>query len=93
MKNDHLGFEILYLFQGVVHKYRPDFLIRLTNNRLLVLETKGQDSQQDRTKREFLDEWVRAVNNHGGFGRWDWAMSKNPADLKGILEKYSASAC
>ncbi len=29
VKNDHLGFEILYLFQGVVHKYRPDFLIRL----------------------------------------------------------------
>ena len=86
-KNDHLGFEIAYIFKGVVRKYRPDFLIRLTNGDYLVLETKGQDTQQDRTKREFLDEWVRAVNAHGGFGKWKWAVSMNPADLKGILEK------
>jgi type III restriction enzyme len=78
--------EILYLFNGVVHKYRPDFLIRLKNGGFLVLETKGQDSQQDRTKREFLDEWIRAVNHHGGFGEWAGAVSKNPADLKGILK-------
>jgi type III restriction enzyme len=89
VKNDHLGFEILYLFQGVVHKYRPDFLIRLSSGQFLVLETKGEDSQQDRTKRELLDEWIRAVNHHGGFGEWAWAVSKNSADLKGILKTYS----
>ncbi len=86
VKNDHLGYEVLYLFQGVVHKYRPDFLIRLSSGRFLVLETKGQDSQQDRTKREFLDEWIRAVNNHGGFGQWAWDVSRNPADLRAILK-------
>ena len=31
VKNDHLGFEILYTYQGVVHKYYPDYLIRLKN--------------------------------------------------------------
>jgi hypothetical protein len=31
-----------------------------------VLETKGQDAQRDQTKREFLAEWVRAVDQHGG---------------------------
>ena len=30
VKNDHLGFDILYVYKGVVKKYRPDFLIRLT---------------------------------------------------------------
>ena len=89
VKNDHLGYEILYLFQGVGLKYRPDFLIRLSKGRFLVLETKGQDSQQDRTKREFLEEWIRAVNNHGEFGQWACAVSKNPADLKGILKTCS----
>ena len=29
VKNDHLGFEVLYIYRGVVRKYRPDFLIRL----------------------------------------------------------------
>ncbi len=89
VKNDHLGFEISYIFKGVVRKYRPDFLIRLKTGDHLILETKGQDSQQDRTKREFLAEWVRAVNEQGGFGRWKWAVSMTPADLKGILEEMA----
>ncbi len=87
VKNDHLGFEICYVFQGVIHKYRPDFLIRLKNGKMLVLEVKGQDTQKDRTKREFLAEWVKAVNNHKGFGVWDSAVSLNPADILDILEK------
>jgi type III restriction enzyme len=84
-KNDHLGFEILYTFDGVVKKYRPDFLIRLASGEMLILETKGQDTAKDRTKREFLDEWVRAVNGHGGFGKWRWAVSKHPKDVGGLL--------
>jgi type III restriction enzyme len=85
-KNDHLGLEILYIYDGVVRKYRPDFIIRLTNGDYLVLETKGKDTRQDRTKREFLDEWVKAVNQHGGFGRWRCAVSFSPADVKEILK-------
>jgi type III restriction enzyme len=85
-KNDHLGFEIGYVFQGIVKKYRPDYLIRLKDGTTLVLEVKGQDSQQDKTKREFLDEWVRAVNSHGGFGRWAWAVSYHPKDVAGLLQ-------
>jgi type III restriction enzyme len=87
VKNDHLGFEILYIYKGVVQKFRPDFLIRLTSGATLVLEVKGQDSQQHQTKREFLDEWVRAVNQHGGFGRWAWDVSRDPADIGGLLQK------
>jgi hypothetical protein len=33
-----------------------------------------------------LDEWVRAINEHGGFGIWQWAVSKDPADVTGIME-------
>ncbi|MGB2985664.1 MAG: type III restriction endonuclease subunit R, partial [Phycisphaerae bacterium] len=91
VKNDHLGFEIMYVYKGVVQKYRPDFLIRLATGKMLVLEVKGQDTQQNRTKREFLAEWVRAVNAHGGFGRWAWDVSFDPADIPGILAKHAAS--
>jgi len=87
VKNDHLGFEIIYIFKGEVRKYRPDFIVRLKTGKYLILETKGQETQQDKTKRDFLDEWVKAVNMHGGFGLWKWAVSKNPADVAGILEK------
>jgi len=88
VKNDHLGFEVMYVFNGVIRKYRPDFLIRLVDGSMLVLEVKGQDSQENRTKRQFLEEWVNAVNGHGGFGRWAWDVSRDPADVGGILAKH-----
>ncbi|MBW2147145.1 MAG: DEAD/DEAH box helicase family protein [Deltaproteobacteria bacterium] len=87
VKNDHLGFEIPYIYKGEHHKYRPDFIIKLSTGSFLVLETKGKETDQDKTKRKFLDEWVRAVNEHGGFGQWKWAVSKDPGDVADILEK------
>ena len=91
VKNDHLGFQILYIHKGVVRKYWPDFIIRLKSGSYLVLETKGQDTHQDKTKREFLDQWVKAVNDQAGFGSWQSAVSKHPADVAGILEKSSST--
>jgi len=91
VKNDHLGFEIGYTFQGIYHKYRPDFIIKLKNGKHLILEVKGQDTQKDKTKREFLDEWVRAVNSQGGFGKWSWGVSKNIKDIEGIIHKTTSS--
>jgi len=87
VKNDHLGFEILYIWQGVVRKYRPDFLIRLQNGARLVLEVKGQDSPENRSKRQFLCERVRAVNEHGGFGVWDADLVLHPKDVLEVLRK------
>lgn len=89
VKNDHLGFEIIYIYKGVVKKYRPDFLIRSASGKMLVLEVKGQDTQEDKTKQEFLDEWTRAVNNHGGFGDWFWDVSRHPGDIQGLLQKHT----
>ncbi len=86
VKNDHLGFSILYNYKGVIRKYYPDFIIRLTNGTMLVLETKGQDNDQNKTKRAFLQEWVSAVNEHGGFGKWRAAVSFHPSDLSNLLK-------
>ena len=91
VKNDHLGFEVFYVHRGVVRKYRPDFLIRLRSGDMLVLETKGRDSDQDRTKRRFLDEWANAVNAHGGFGRWVGDVSRAPGDIQGILSQHAGT--
>ncbi len=85
VKNDHLGFEVLYVYRGVVRKYRPDFLIRLKNGDMLILETKGHDTEQDKVKRHYLDEWTQAVNAHGGFGCWRWAVAHHPGEIRDIL--------
>ena len=87
VKNDHLGFEILYIHNGVVRKYWPDFIIRLKSGQFLVLETKGQENEEDKTKRRFLAEWTRAVNEDHRFGFWCSAVSRRPSDIKDILLK------
>ena len=85
VKNDHLSFEVLYVYRGVVRKYLPDFMVRLRSGDMLVLETKGQDTEQDQVKRRYLDEWTQAINAHGGFGRWQWAVAKSPGEIRDIL--------
>lgn len=51
----------------------------------MILERKGQQIERDTSKRSFLDEWVRAINEHGGFGNWKAAVSEHPDDVPGIL--------
>jgi len=87
VKNDHLGFTILYNHKGIIRKFYPDFILRLINGDYLVLETKGVDSQQNQTKREYLNEWINAVNNFGGFGKWHWDVSFHPSDIEELIKK------
>jgi len=91
VKNDHLGFLINYVFRGVIHKYYPDFIIKLANGKMLILEVKGIDNQQNKTKREYLNEWVEAVNSDGRFGKWCWDVSFRTSDIHDILHKHSES--
>jgi type III restriction enzyme len=89
VKNDHLGFEIIYIFDGVVRKYYPDFIVKLTNDKTLVLETKGQETRRDKEKRKALAEWVACVNALGEYGEWVNDVSYNVADVDGIIGKYT----
>jgi type III restriction enzyme len=58
---------------------------------MMVLEIKGQDTQQNRTKRGFLDEWTKSINTHGSFGHWSWDVSFDPADIPDILRRANSS--
>lgn len=89
-RNDHLNFEVRYLFAGGISKFRPDFLVRLHDGRVLVLEVKGRDTLRDKVKREALDEWVEAVNADGRFGQWCWDVSFAPGDILDILRRHAA---
>jgi len=88
-KNDHLGFEIYYFYAGQPRKYRPDFLVRLTNGLMPIVETKGEETDEDRAKHKALREWVEAVNTHGGFGRWEAAVARRPGEIWDILKRFS----
>lgn len=75
--------------KGVIRKYGPDFNVKLSNGVHLILETKGKDDDQNKVKSDFLDEWIRALNAHGGFGKWPWVVSMHPNDLDAILGKIN----
>lgn len=89
VKNDHIGFEIPYMWGGTVRRYIPDFLIRLNNGNMLVLEVKGVDTPQNQRKRKFLDEWIKAVNADGRFGTWSWDVLFNPNEFDNIIVKHA----
>ena len=88
-KNDHLGFQIHYLWNGSRRRFLPDFLIRLSNGKTLVLEIKGEDSAQNRAKRSALDIWVKAVNAKSGFGAWTWDVVFQPAQMQDVIKKWN----
>ena len=87
-KNDHLGFQIYYMWAGSRRRYVPDFLIRFKSGVTLVLEIKGTDSPQNQAKRHALNEWVQAINAAGGFGQWAWDVAFSPAEVQDILERH-----
>ena len=86
VKNDHLGFEIYYLWQGQTRTYFPDFIIRFEDNRYLILEVKGQPTEQDKAKWQSAKEWVDAVNVDGSFGKWEFKVLDEPRNIFEIVK-------
>ncbi|RKY70344.1 MAG: hypothetical protein DRQ14_09125 [Candidatus Latescibacterota bacterium] len=88
-RNDHLDFTIPYDWQGTKHEYRPDYLVRLRGRDgreiKVILEVKGFETEGDRQKEAAAKRWVRAVNHHGEFGRWEFVVCKDPRRLRVTL--------
>jgi type III restriction enzyme len=84
-RNDELGLMIPYDFLGTGHHYQPDFLVHLADGTTLVLEIKGQESEQDRAKHAAARRWIEAVNNWGQLGRWAFHVCKDPQVLEQAL--------
>jgi type III restriction enzyme len=88
-KNDHLDFKVRYLYRGSSRNFVPDYLIRLDNGKTLVLEVKGQDSEQNRAKRAAMQTWIQAVNEQGGFGQWCFDVVFEPAKIRDVVMGYA----
>ncbi len=87
-KNDHLDFTVRYLWKGSSRNFVPDYLLRLSNGKHLILEVKGQDSEQNKAKRKAMETWVKAVNEQGGFGTWAFDVVFDPSQTRDVISKY-----
>ena len=85
-KNHRLGFWLWYSHEGRMRRYYPDFLVRLENGGMLVLEISGIKSDEKQAKKSALDEWVSAVNDDGRWGHWMCSEVYDPATIKTVID-------
>ncbi|WP_149264227.1 BPTD_3080 family restriction endonuclease [Actinomadura sp. K4S16] len=96
VKNDHLGFSIPYTIKGRNRQYLPDFLVRLAPPEpgddltyTLIVEVSGGHKPAEATREKAVTarrQWVPAVNNHGGHGRWGYVELRDPAKFQSELQ-------
>lgn len=90
VKNQGLNFTIPYTTQGDERNYYPDFIARIRTGDgtilNLILEVTGEK------KKEKIDKvstarnlWVPAINNHGGFGRWEYLEIDDPWNTQAAI--------
>jgi len=97
-KNHNLGFEVPYEYRGEIHRYRPDFILKLDDGYgpddplHLVIEVKGRRSEQDAAKADTMaTRWVPGVNALGRFGRWAFVELDNPYTFAGGVRSFLAA--
>jgi type III restriction enzyme len=91
-KNDHIGFTIPYLADGVSRLYYPDFLVRWDDGAgpddplNLIVEVSGEKKADKAAKvATARDLWVPAINGLGSWGRWAFVEVDDPWNAKTVL--------
>jgi len=92
VKNHNLGFTIPYTINGEEHQYTPDFIACLDDGRgpddllNLLIEVSGEAKKDKAAKVATARTlWIPAINNHGGFGRWDFIEISDPWDAENTI--------
>ena len=87
VKNLRLGLEVPYQHQGKAHQFVPDYIAVLrgedggTSDERLLIEVKGLEREQDRSKDAGAARWIAAVNHWGRLGHWRYVKLRSPHDL------------
>jgi type III restriction enzyme len=88
-KNDRLFLEIPYRYLGKSLRYRPDFIVKLENGKMLLIEGKGRKDEKDDSKATAAKRWVAAVNAWGKLGDWSHHVCFKAAEVKAVVDDAS----
>jgi type III restriction enzyme len=91
-KNERIFFEIPYRWQGTTGRYRPDFLVKLDNGVTLVIEGKGRNTERDDAKLTAAKRWIKAVNQWGKLGRWEFGICFTEGELRKAIDEHASHA-
>jgi type III restriction enzyme len=90
-KNFRLGLEIPYQHKGEAHAFVPDFLVDVRSPECeddvehVIVEVKGLEREQDRSKDVGAQRWIAAVNHWDRLGHWRYVKIHSPYQLKAAI--------
>ena len=87
VKNQGLGLEIPYQYQGEKRHYLPDFIVQVDDGRddllSVIVEIKGMRGEAEKDKANTVrDYWVQGVNHLQKFGRWEFIELREPFKMQ-----------
>lgn len=95
VKNQGLGFYIPYVLEGQQKNYMPDFIVRINDGKgqdnllNLIVEVSGQARKDKKAKvATTYNLWLPAINQHGGFGRWNFIEITDPWDAENTIRAF-----
>jgi type III restriction enzyme len=99
VKNHNLGFSIPYTLSGEEKNYIPDFIACVNDGHgpddllNLIVEVTGEKKKDKAAKVATARTlWVPAINNHGGFRRWEFIEVADPWDAKNLIRGFLSQA-
>ncbi|MBW4558206.1 MAG: DEAD/DEAH box helicase family protein [Trichormus sp. ATA11-4-KO1] len=93
VKNQGLGFLIPYTLNGQQKNYMPDFITRINDGQgdllNLIVEVSGEARKDKAVKVSTTQNfWIPAINQHGGFGRWNFIEITDPWDAENTIRAF-----
>lgn len=81
---------------GDISNYYPDFIVKLPGNKIVILETKGQEDLDVPLKMERLHQWCEDINKVQSENQFDFVFvdqesfeKYNPKNFQGLLEGFT----
>jgi type III restriction enzyme len=75
-----VGFRIQYSFEGRMPYYYPDFLVRLTDGSLYIVESKGSIRERDRAKQSRAERYANILREATG-ENWQYLFLVNDSSI------------
>lgn len=92
VKNDRLGFFIPYRNRGLPARYVPDFLVVTDTEQNVIVEVKGQMTDNADAKAKAAKRWVDAINLLGEHGAWNYLLVTDPSRLGQMLNAFTETS-
>uniref|UniRef100_A0A1W6STP2 Hydrolase n=2 Tax=Nitrosospira lacus TaxID=1288494 RepID=A0A1W6STP2_9PROT len=91
VKNERLGFFIPYRKKGLPARYMPDFIVVTDSALNVIVEIKGQVTDDADVKAKAAQRWVNAVNRLGQHGTWHYLLVTDPGALGVALNVFATA--